>query len=73
MGLALELVRVVDINPLTRKGQFSGVCVKCTEPARARKLALIRMPLYKPFWYMHGEAYRKIFYILLLTIKFPLK
>ena len=24
------------------------------KPARARKLALMRMPLYKPSWYMHG-------------------
>ena len=24
------------------------------KPALASKLALIRMPLYKPCWYMHG-------------------
>ena len=24
------------------------------KPARARKLALMCMPLYKPSWYMHG-------------------
>ena len=61
------------LNPLTCKRQKTGVRVKCTEPARARKLALIHMPLYKLCWYMHGKAYRKTFYILLLTIIFPLK
>ena len=49
-----ERLDKLNFNPLTRKRQKTGVCVKCTELANARKLALIRMPFYKLCWYMHG-------------------
>ena len=60
-GMALMHLR---FNPLTRKRQKSSVCVKRTEPARARKLADTHASLQTMLVYEWLSLQKKRLYII---------